>query len=254
MQSLSVAIITFNEEKNIERCLKAVLPVADEIVVVDSFSTDATKEICRKYGVKVSDHHFEGFNTQKNHAVSLCTHDLILSLDADEVLTEELQNSILAVKEKNAFDGYYLERITNYCGKWIKHTWSHDIKIRLWSRTKGSWDSNIIHEQVQLKEGAQTSLLKGKLLHYSYPTIESHLSQISKFGAISANAKYAKGKKATICKLIIKPPVKFLKLYFVKLGFLDGFEGFVIAVLSAYAEFIKYVNLYYLNHPKSGKQ
>lgn len=253
MQTLSVAIITFNEEKNIERCLKAVLPVADEIIVVDSFSTDATKEICQKYGVNVSDHPFEGFNTQKNHAVSLCTHNLILSLDADEVLTEELQNSILAVKEKNTFDGYYLERLTNYCGKWIKYTWSHDINIRLWDRNKGGWNSNIIHEKVQLKFGAKTSVLNGKLLHYSYPTIESHLSQISKFGAISARVKYAKGKKATLCKLLLKPPVKFLKLYFIKRGFLDGYEGFVIAVLSAYAEFIKYVNLHYLRHSKSGK-
>lgn len=253
MQALSVAIITYNEEKNIERCLKSVLPVADEIIVVDSFSTDNTKEICLRYNVKISDHPFEGFNTQKNHAVSLCSHDLILSLDADEELSEELQKSIAAVKENVEFDGYYLERLTNYCGKWIKHTWSGDRKIRLWNRSKGSWDSNIIHEKVMMNEGATTSLLNGKLLHYSYPTLDSHLSQISKFSSISANAMRAKGKQSSVWKLLFKPPVKFFKLYFIKFGFLDGYEGFVIAVLSAYADFIKYVNLHYLSRSKSAK-
>lgn len=253
MQALSVAIITFNEEKNIERCLKSVMPVADEIIVVDSFSTDTTKEICSRYGVKISDHPFEGFNTQKNHAMSLCSNDLILSLDADEELTEELQKSILALKENAESDGYYLERLTNYCGKWIKYTWSGDRKMRLWNRNKGGWDSNIIHEQVLMQAGSKTSLLNGKLLHYSYPTLDSHLSQISKFGAISARAMLAKGKRSSVWKLLFKPPVKFFKLYFIKLGFLDGYEGFVIAVLSGYADFIKYVNLHYLSRSKSKK-
>lgn len=250
MQALSVAIITFNEEKNIERCLKSVLPVADEIIVVDSFSNDRTKEICLRFGVKCSDHPFEGFNTQKNHAVSLCSHDLILSLDADEELSEELQQSISSVKENCLADGYYLERLTNYCGKWIKHTWSGDRKIRLWNRNTGKWDSNIIHEKVLMSEGSKTQLLKGKLLHYSYPSIESHLSQISKFSSISANAMLAKGKRSSIFKLIVKPGVKFLKLYVGKLGFLDGYEGFVIAVLSAYADFIKYAKLHDLRSEK----
>ncbi len=241
---LSVVIITFNEEKNIARCLEAAQKVAEEIIVVDSFSTDKTKEICLSFGVKFYEHAFEGYVKQKNYANSLATCPYILNLDADEVLSEKLIQSIRQFKAKPLSDGCYLNRITNYCGKWIKHGgWYPDKKLRLWYATKGRWEGINLHEKLVLDEGCTTITLDGDLLHYSYDSIKQHLDQINKFTEIAAETEAKQGRKINICKLILYPIWKFTRDYLIKLGFLDGYYGFIVAAISAFASFIKYAKI-----------
>lgn len=244
---LSIVIITFNEERNIERCLASVKGLADEIVVVDSFSTDKTEAICAKYAVKFIQHPFHGHIQQKNYAISRANYPHILSLDADEALTPELKASIVAAKRNWQADGYYFNRLTNYCGSWVRHGgWYPDRKLRLWDSRKGIWTGNNPHDMYELKSGTTQQYLQGDLLHYSYHSIAQHLQQINLFTDIAAKEAFAKGKKANWLMFIYKPKFKFLKGYIFQLGILDGFAGFCIAVISAYAVFVKYAKLYQL--------
>lgn len=244
MTPISAVIITFNEEKNIERCILSLLPVADEIVVVDSFSTDKTQEICEKHGIRFIQHAFEGHIEQKNWAITQAKYPHILSLDADEELDQELQQSVLAVKNNFDADGYSLKRLTNYCGSWIRHgNWYPDIKLRLWDSRQGKWGGLNPHDRFELTSGSTEKLLNGHLLHYSFYTFEQHFEQIKKFTDISSEAAFQKGKKATVFNLILNPLAKFIGGYWVKLGFLDGKAGFRIAWYSAYATYLKYSKL-----------
>lgn len=241
---LSAVIITFNEEKNIERCLQSLQAVADEIVVVDSFSTDQTEEICKKFNVRFIQHPFEGHVEQKNWAKDQATFDHILSLDADEALDEKLIASILHTKNNWKHDAFQMNRRTNYCGKWIKHSgWYPDIKVRLFDRRKGKWGGNNPHDKFIPDASIKIQHLKGDLLHYSYYSREEHLIQIHKFSTIGAQALFKKGVRSSYLKLIIKPIARFIKAYILFKGFLDGSEGFTISRLSAYANFLKYSKL-----------
>lgn len=241
---LSVVIITFNEEKNIGRCLEAAKKVADEIVVVDSYSTDQTKNICLSHGVRFVEHAFEGYVQQKNYANSQASNPYILNLDADEVLSDELIQSILQVKKNWTHDGYMINRITNYCGKWIKHGgWYPDPKLRLYDVRKGKWEGQNLHEKFVLYNEAHIGKLKGDLLHYSYHSIKQHIDQFNKFTEIAAQTEAQNGRKIGIIKIIFYPIWKFKRDYFFKLGFMDGYYGFVIAAISAFASFVKYVKI-----------
>lgn len=244
MMQISVVIITYNEENNIERCIRSVLDVADEIVILDSVSTDKTKEICLKYPVKFFEQPFLGYIEQKNKALEFATFPHVLSLDADEALSEKLKTSILEVKNNWKFDGYYFNRLTNYCGKWIRHTdWYPDRKLRLFDKRKGMWSGINPHDKYTLNTGCRESFLKGDLLHYSFPTINHHLDVLKKFTTIMAKEGFEKGKRVTIVSLLFSPLWKFVKSYFIRMGFLDGFYGFVICIISAHATFIKYVKI-----------
>jgi glycosyltransferase involved in cell wall biosynthesis len=248
MNKLSVVIITFNEEKNIERCLLSVKDIADEIVVVDSLSTDSTKSICQKFGVRFTEQPFLGYIEQKNFAASLATFDLVLSLDADEALDETLANTIAGVKINWDKDGYFMNRVTNYCGKWIRHgAWYPDKKLRLWNRTKGAWAGVNIHEWLQMTPGSKTGHLKGDILHYSYESIEAHVAQFNKFTSLSAVEMNKSGIKATIGKIYLNSLVNFLKGFFLRLGFLDGYYGTMICFFNAFATYTKYLKLRQLN-------
>ncbi len=248
MTQLSVVIITYNEEKNIERCLDSVKDIADDIIVVDSFSTDKTQQICLSKGVRFIKHKFEGYIEQKNFANAQAKYQHILSLDADEAISDELKKSILGVKNNWLYDGYIMNRFTNYCGKWIKHCgWYPDKKLRLFDKTKGKWTGLKIHEKVELTPKATTFFLKGDILHYSYYTIASHIAQINKFSDIAALSRFEKGKKTNLFKIFFSPVCKFIITYFIRLGFLDGFYGFVISVNSAHSTFLKLVKLRNLN-------
>ena len=248
MSKLSVVIITFNEEKNIARCLDSVQNIADEIVVVDSFSKDRTKEICEKYPVRFIEHPFDGHIEQKNWAKEQATYDYVLSLDADEAVSTKLEESIQ--KQKNnleAADGYYFNRFTNYCGKWIRHCgWYPDRKLRLWNRQKGKWGGENPHDRFELNEGTKIQFLKGDLLHYSFYSIEQHMETINKFSSISAGFRFRKGLKFSIFKMFFSPLWKFFTSYFIKGGFRDGFYGYVICRNSAHSSFLKQVKLYQL--------
>lgn len=239
---LSVVIIAFNEEKNIERCLISVQKVADEIVVLDSGSTDATQAICEKYGVKFFTHKFDGHIEQKNRAITYTSYPHILSLDSDEALNEELIVSILSVKQNFEKDGYYMNRLTNYCGHWVKHCgWYPDTKLRLWDSRKGHWTGVNPHDKYELFEGDRnTGFLKGDILHYSYYTLQDHYKQVEYFTNIASKAYYQNGKIAPAYKLVINPVAKFIDHYILRLGFLDGKAGFLISKISAYATYLKY--------------
>ena len=241
MVRISAVIITFNEERNIVRCLESLIGIADEIVVVDSFSKDNTEEICKSFGVKFVQHIFDGHIEQKNWAITQATFPHILSLDADEALDETLKSSILKIKENWNHDGYSMNRLTNYCGKWIRHCgWYPDAKMRLWDSRKGEWGGDNPHDKYELVEGSSTKHIEGDILHYSYYSLEDHYRQVTYFTDILSKSQFKKGKKAPFIVLIFSPIVKFIKDYFIKKGFLDGKEGFTICRISAYATFLKY--------------
>jgi glycosyltransferase involved in cell wall biosynthesis len=241
---LSVVIISYNEANNIARCIDSVRDVADEVLVVDSFSTDQTQQICLDKGARVVQHAFDGHVEQKNWAMQQASYDHVLSLDADEALSEPLRNAIIEVKHHWLVDGYTMNRLTNYCGKWIKHCgWYPDSKLRLWNRTKGKWGGMNPHDKFLMNKGAKTQHIQGDLLHYSFYTVEQHRKQIDYFSDIASQSLFKSGKKARWHQLVIHPLAKFLKGYVVKLGFLDGKYGFTICRLSAYSNYLKYNKL-----------
>lgn len=243
---ISATIITFNEEKKIEYCIKSLVGVVDEIVVVDSCSTDRTEEICRKYPVKFVRHPFEGYVAQKNFALAQANYDYILALDADERLSEELQQSVLQVKEDwDSVDGYALNRFNNYCGKWMHYSgWNPERKIRLWNRKRAQWGGTDPHDFVQIPK-SKTKTLKGNLIHYAYLNLDEHLQQIYKFAEIAARAKYKNGERPNFfINVVLSPLFRFVKSYFFQLGFLDGYYGFVFCATSASMTFFKYLRLY----------
>jgi glycosyltransferase involved in cell wall biosynthesis len=246
---ISAVVITFNEEKNIGRCLDSVKGVADEIVVVDSYSTDNTAKICRSQEILFLQHAFEGHIEQKNYAVSCAAYDHILSLDADEVLSEELKQSILATKQNWQLNGYSFNRLTNYCGRWIRHSgWYPDTKLRLWDRRKGRWGGINPHDRIVMDDQSRISHLSGDLLHYSYHTIKDHVDTINSFSEIAAQAAFAEGVKTRLVRdIVLNPLLTFFKKYFLKLGILDGYQGFLIANHTAYGKFLKYTKLRELN-------
>ena len=238
---LSAVIITFNEERNIQRCIESLLPVADEIIVVDSFSTDRTEEICKLYSIKFFQNVFEGHIEQKNIALLKANHDWILSIDADEALSETLQKAIKKSLEAPQFDAFAMNRLTNYCGKWVKYCgWYPDTKVRLVKKNKAHWTGTNPHDKLELKEKSQVCSLQGDLLHYSYYTKEDHFKQIEYFGNISAKELFLKGKNISVFLLYLKVITQFFKSYFVKMGFLDGKTGWHISSRSAYATLRKY--------------
>jgi glycosyltransferase involved in cell wall biosynthesis len=239
---ISAVIITFNEEKNIGRCLDSLVGIVDDVVVVDSFSTDKTEQICNEKNVRFVQHAFEGHIQQKNWAITQAKFPYVLSLDADEALDEVLKQSILKLKNNWQFDAYAMNRLTNYCGKWIYHCgWYPDTKLRLWDSRKGDWGGTNPHDKYELfDKTAKTGFLKGNILHYSYYTREDHYKQIEYFTNILAKEQANSSKNASLFVLYFSPVVKFFKDYFIKRGFLDGKEGFVISRLSAYATYLKY--------------
>lgn len=243
---ISATVITYNEEKKIEPCIKSLLPIADEIVIVDSCSTDRTREICSKYPVKLITRPFEGYVAQKNFAVQQASNDYILSLDADERLSEELQKSILEVKKNwNNVYGYTFNRYNNYCGKWMHFSgWYPEKKVRLWDRRKGQWGGTDPHDYVLLKK-SKTKPLKGNLIHYAYLTLDEHLQQVQRFAEIAARAKYEKGERVSFfINVLLSPLFRFVKSYIFQLGFLDGYYGFIFCSTSATMTFFKYIRLY----------
>ena len=247
MTKISGVIITYNEERHICTCLESLQGVVDEIVVVDSFSTDKTKEICQGYGVKWIENAFTGFTDQKNYANAQATYDYILSLDADEALSEELKSEILKAKENLEYDGYNCNRLNNYCGRWIKHSnWYPDRKIRLFHKQKARWvGANNLHEIIVLDNPKSKKFLKGDLLHWPYENYFEHWIKINTYTTIAAQ-NYHKRKpngKVGLSKILISPFWKFFRNYIIRCGFLDGMQGFVICNFTALGTFLKYIKI-----------
>jgi glycosyltransferase involved in cell wall biosynthesis len=242
---ISATIITFNEEKQIKRCLDSLAGVVDEIVVVDSYSTDQTEDICRSFEqVRFIQNKFGGFIEQKNFAVGVAKYDWILSLDGDECLSEELIEELQQLKQADS-DGsqaFSMPRLNRYCGRWIRHSgWYPDRKVRLWRKAVGKWGGRNPHDSVVLEKEMKAKMLKSDILHYTIPTLEAHVAQSNKFSEIAANELLkSPRRKPAVFKMIFNPPFVFFKKYFFQLGFLDGFHGLSIAVVSAHSKFLKY--------------
>src|SRR5450631_3542328 len=247
MEKLSVVIISFNEEKNISRCIDSVKDVADEILVLDSYSTDQTVAIAESKGAVVKQEVFQGFIQKKNKAVDLAKYDYVLSLDADEALDPVLAESILQTKQKFDFVAYRMNRCSNYCGKFIRHgSWYPDIKIRLFDRRKAKWGGTNPHDKIVLTNETITAHLKGDILHYTYNTIGEHVAQNNKLSTMAAESLFAKGKKTNLFNVFFNPFWAFFQCYFIRRGFLDGLFGLVIAIQVSHMTFLKHLKLYLL--------
>ncbi|MCX6272808.1 MAG: glycosyltransferase family 2 protein [Bacteroidetes bacterium] len=241
---LSVVIITFNEERNILRCLDSLEGVADEIIVVDSFSTDKTQEYCLFKGACFVQHIWPGYGAQKNYGNDLASNDWILSIDADEALSVELKKAILDFKAHPTHEAWSVNRLTSYRGHWIRHCgWYPDRKIRLFDRRKARWDLELVHENLKLDPGTGIGHLKGNMLHYSYHTREDQLRQMESFTSLAARQYFKRGKKAGWLKAAFSGPVRFIRDYLVKGGILDGYWGFVVCWYSARTACLKYNKL-----------
>jgi glycosyltransferase involved in cell wall biosynthesis len=249
---LSVVIITLNEERNIEACLKSVMDIADEIVVVDSFSTDATEAICNQYNVRFVQNKWEGIVKQRNFAQSIAQGPVLLNLDADERVSPELAASILKEKELGfPMKGYTMNRFNNYCGKWIKHgVYYPDRKLRIYHKDAGRVEGSNPHEWVQLHEKSAVKKLRGDILHYSFRSFSEHIAQMNKFSTVSAQTLFEKGRKPSSTKPFLSAFWAFFNSYFIRLGLLDGLYGYVIARNNAMYAFFKYAKLNELHKGK----
>ncbi|MCB1159929.1 MAG: glycosyltransferase family 2 protein [Leptospiraceae bacterium] len=242
---LSVAIITYNEEKNIRDCIRSCEELADEIVVLDSFSTDKTEEIVRSFPkVRFSTREFTGHIEQKNRAIELCTGDWVLSLDADERVSPELKESITAVLEKKEdYNGYRIARLTYHLGRYIRHSgWYPQMRYRLFKKGLGRWKGENPHDFLEIE--GKGGKLKGDIIHFSFKDLSHQVDTINKFSSIVSYTRHKKGQKFSVFMSLLKPISKFLEIYIYKLGFLDGYPGFVIAVSSAFSTFLKYAKIY----------
>jgi glycosyltransferase involved in cell wall biosynthesis len=244
MQRISAVIITFNEEKRIGSCLASLQGVADEILVMDSYSTDQTESICRQYEVKFLRQPWQGYGYQKNKAAEQATNDYILSIDADECLSDTIRDSILQEKKSGLSGVYTFSRLNNFYGKDLHHGNCYpDYARRLYNRTQVKWSERPVHETLEIPDGMPVKKLKGDLLHKTKESIEAHISYINKYSTLSAKTYLESGKKSSVLKLLLNPGFSFLKGYFFRLGFLDGYAGFLFAVISSHEVFLKYGKL-----------
>ncbi|MDQ7038386.1 MAG: glycosyltransferase family 2 protein [Aquificota bacterium] len=239
---LSVAIITYNEEDIIARTLESVKDIASEIVIVDACSTDRTREIARAYGAKVYVEEWKGFASQKNSALSKCGEEWILCIDADEVVSEELKESLLKELRNPEADGYLINRRTFYLGDFLKHTWQPEWRLRLVRRSsEPRWTGMEPHDRLEVR--GRVKKLKGDLLHYSYRSLEDQVRKLVRYALIMSEEMHKSGRRFRVRDMVLRPVWAFLKVYLLKRGFMDGSRGFVAAVFSAFYTFLKYAFL-----------
>ncbi len=254
MQPISATLITFNEERNIAEALKSI-SWADEIVVVDSGSNDATLEVCRQFTNKIFHRDWTGYVDQKNFAVEKARHDWILSLDADERSSPELRTEIQELAGKGFHKpGYKIPRVAFFMGRWIRHgDWYPDYQLRLFDRMCGKWEGGRVHESV--RTSGKPEFLHGEIYHFTYRSLSDYLRRLETYSNLAAFDYQQRGKSATLRTLLANPFAVFIKAYLLKRGFLDGTPGFAIAVMGAVSVFFKYAKLYELklkNSPAQG--
>jgi glycosyltransferase involved in cell wall biosynthesis len=242
---ISAAIITLDEERNLGRCLSSLRGIADEVVVADSGSTDATERIAGAEGAVFFHQPWLGYGPQKNAAAERTSHEWVLSLDADEALSDELRASLLRVKaEGPRADAYEMNRLNWYCGRFLRHSgWYPDRKIRLWRKGSARWSAASIHEVPEVAPGARVERLAGDLLHYTVVDRAQHLRTIERYTTLSAERLLRAGKAGQAWKRFVAPPASFFRRYVLRAGFLDGRAGWDVCRLSAYASWLKYEKL-----------
>jgi glycosyltransferase involved in cell wall biosynthesis len=240
---ISAVIITFNEEKRLEPALKSLAGLVSEIVVVDSFSTDNTVKLAKKYTNKVFQRKWTDYSDQKNYANTRASFPWILSLDADERISPELREEIIEIKkEEPECDGFSIPRQVYYLGKWIRRSgWYPDRKLRLFRKERARWEGEYVHERLVIEGKIQK--LSGSIHHFTYRNISDHLDRINKFSELGAQKLYAKGNKCRWHHLVFMPFFRFMKSFFWRAGFLDGYPGFIISVLNGYSIFLRYAKL-----------
>lgn len=247
---LSVILITKNEEANIKDCLESV-SFANEIIVVDSQSSDQTVKIAQSFGAKVENtSDWPGFGPQKNRALNLATQDWVLSIDADERVTPELKNEILAViNSSSSSDCYAIPRLSWYCGRFMKHSgWYPDYVERLFKRGSAKFSDHLVHER--LLPNGQVKKLNHHFLHYSFKNFSQVLQKIDSYSTASANQAFQQGKKSSVSKAIGHGLWAFFRTYFLRLGFLDGQQGLALAISNAEGTYYRYIKIWLLNQKK----
>ena len=243
---LSVGIITFNEEKRLERTLESVRSFANEVIIVDSGSTDKTHEIAQKFSANFFVESWKGYGLQKNSVIDKCKEDWILLIDADEVISPELKNKIIEIVNQSKDDVYEVN-FTSVCfGKKIKHGgWSGSYRIRLWKKNLVKVNENLVHEDYLTEE--KIGFIKEQINHYSYLTLEDYLNRFNRYTTLGAQEYYKRGKNTGIFSIIVNPIFKFIRMYVFRLGFLDGIEGLLLAILSSNYTMVKYYKLLEMN-------
>ena len=236
---ISATIIALNEERNLPRALET-LDCADEVVVVDSGSTDRTREVALRYGARVIENAWPGYAPQKNFAAEQASHDWILSLDADEALSESLSAEIMRLKQEGPRAvGYRMPRRAQYLGRWILHSgWYPDHKLRLYDRRRGRWAGQYVHENVEVE--GPVEMLEADLLHYTCDSLSQHLLTLNRYTTLAAQELCTQGRRATAARLLLAPPLTFLKTYLLQQGFRDGYPGLLISAMAAWYVFLKW--------------
>jgi glycosyltransferase involved in cell wall biosynthesis len=242
MEKISVTIITKNEEANIRECLESVR-WADEIVVVDSGSSDQTLEICNQYQAKVYQEDWQGFARQKNSAVAKTRNEWVLSVDADERVPKELQEEIANVLRRNSsVDGYFLARKNFFLGKWIKHCgWYPDYTLRLFRKDLGYFEEREVHERVKVQ--GKVGYMQYPLEHFTYRSISDFIQRLDRYASLAAREMKKEGRRFRYIDLFFRPPFTFIQMYLLRTGFLEGYFGFLLSILYSFYTFAKYSKL-----------
>ena len=248
---ISATIITRNEERNIARCIES-LRCCDEVLVLDSGSNDRTVEIAAKLGARVVEAAWRGYAAQKNIAAELAANDWILSLDADESLSEALEAEIWQIKKAGPqYDAYTMPRLAQYLGRWILHSgWYPDRKVRLFDRRKAKWQGEYVHESVAVR--GRVGHLESNLLHFTCSSLSEHLRSLDRYTTLAAEGLVAQGQRITLAKIVLDPPWTFFRSYVLQRGFLDGLEGVAIAYMAAFYNFVKYAKACYMRPGRDG--
>ncbi len=245
---ISLVMITKNEAGNIAKSLESVRGLVSEIVILDSGSTDKTVETAKKFNAKIFTRKFDNFSEQKNFALSLAENEWVLHLDADEILSKELKEEIkdvLVEKDVVDYDGFYLTRVNSFLGKRMKYSGiARESRMRLARKSLSKYVGGSVHECLEVS--GKTSSLKNVFYHNSFPNLNNYFKKFDQYTSLDAEKRYDKNKKFYITDVIFRPPIGFIKSYILKLGFLDGMEGFIWAVLSSYYIFVKYIKFYLL--------
>jgi len=248
---ITATVITFNEERNIEESLRS-LAWADEIVVVDSRSTDSTVQIARRFTDRIYVRDWPGYSAQKNFAAEQASYDWVFNLDADERVSDELCGEIrqLAQSADAGYAAFEMPRRTFYLGRWIKHCgWYPDYKVRLYDRRAARWRGEFVHESVTVS--GKIARLKGEIRHYTIRSASEHQLRMDRYTTLAAQEMLARGKRASVLRLLVSPPATLIKSYVFKLGFLDGVPGLAISYFAAHYDFLKTLKLWEMGKKRS---
>ena len=251
---ISAVLITFNEESNIKEAIES-LAWADEVVVVDSHSTDATRAIAADVGARVIERDWHGFSDQKQFAVDAASNDWVFSLDADERVSPELKDEIVGLnKLATHSDGYYIPRLSTYMGREIRHSgWFPDKQLRLFDRTKGRWNGRLIHESVELDQRSKVGELSNPILHFSVSNAAHHHRMIGeRYAPLAAKHMFDSGRRTSPFQTALAGPSAFFRSYILQLGILDGFPGFCIARFAAHHAYLKHLLLWEMQQNSGG--